>query len=162
MKKNRKWLKRIFIGGFLIFALMQLIRIDKSVPDINMQNDFIGMTNPPENVKTILKNACYDCHSYETKYPWYAEIAPVSWMLKKHINEGREEMNFSLWGTYSAKKADHKLEEAVELVEEGEMPLSSYTMAHEEAKLTKEQKDTLIDWLKSLRTGGAENDNDED
>lgn len=156
MKKNRKWLKRIFIGGFIVFLLMQFIRIDKTIPEYKKADDFISMINPPENVKTILNNACYDCHSYETKYPWYAEIAPVSWMLKKHINEGREEMNFSVWGTYSSKKADHKLEEAAELVEEGEMPLSSYTLAHKEAKLSKEQKEILVNWFNSLRTGEAD------
>ena len=82
-------IKKIILVVIAVFVIIQFIRIDKSNPQTNPTSDIINITNPPSEVKSILKNACYDCHSYETKYPWYAEIAPVSWLLKNHINDGR-------------------------------------------------------------------------
>ena len=74
---------------------------------------------------TLLESACYDCHSYKTKYQWYSNIAPVSWWLGHNVEEGREHLNFSTWGNYPTEKAEHKLEECAEEVDEGEMPLNS-------------------------------------
>ncbi len=147
MKKSKK----IILALIVIFVIMQFFRIDKSTPEIDASKDFITITNPSAEVKEILTNTCYDCHSFETKYPWYSNVAPVSWWTKKHVNEGREELNFSVWGEYSAKKADHKLEECVEEVEEGEMPLESYTITHGDAKLTNEQKELLEVFFNGLR-----------
>lgn len=133
-------------------AVIQLFRIDKtnkvSAPEI----DFMVMTHADAEMAGILKTSCYDCHSNEIKYPWYTNIAPVSWWIKHHINEGSGHLNFSEWGNYASRKADHKLEECVEMVESGEMPMSSYTLLHGEAKLSKEQQTRLIDWFNSLRT----------
>ena len=137
---------------------IQFFRIDTSVPEVSPASDFISITNPSNEVESILKTSCYDCHSYETKYPWYSNIAPVSWWLKYHINDGRKHLNFSIWGEYSSKKADHKLEECVEEVEEGEMPLGSYTITHSEAKLNSSQKKLLEDFFQSLRTFESEDD----
>ncbi len=106
---------------------------------------------PNTEIKTILKASCYDCHSNESAYPWYTNIAPFSWLVKNHINEGRQHLNFSEWGTYSIEKSDHKLEECIDEVEEGEMPLSSYTLMHKEAELSKEQKEALMHWFISIR-----------
>ena len=143
--------KKIIGVIVLAFVLIQFIRIDKSVPEFDKSKDFIAITQPPVEVANILKNACYDCHSYNTKYKWYAEIAPVSFFIKYHINEGRDELNFSLWGDYAQNKSDHKLEASVEHVEEGEMPLWSYRIAHPEAQLSNAQKEQLMSWFKSLR-----------
>ncbi|MEP2026185.1 heme-binding domain-containing protein, partial [Reichenbachiella sp.] len=98
----------------------------------------------------IIKTSCYDCHSYHTKYPWYTNVAPLSWWIGDHIEEGREHFNLSEWGAYSEKKALHKLEEFYEEVEEGEMPLTSYTLIHGEASLSDEQVKKLVTWVKSL------------
>jgi len=152
MKKNKK----IILVLLVLFVVMQFFRIDKSTPEIEETKDFISITNPSVEVKTILINACYDCHSFETKYPWYSEVAPISWWTKDHVNEGREELNFSLWGEYSAKKADHKLEESIEEVEAGEMPLVSYTLIHGEAKLTNDQRMLLKDFFNGLRDFSSE------
>jgi hypothetical protein len=97
-----------------------------------------------------MKTTCYDCHSEETKTPWYAQVAPFSWWINDHINEGKEHLNFSAFGTYSAKKAAHKMEECYEELEKGEMPLTSYTITHADARLSDEQKATLINWFKSV------------
>ena len=99
----------------------------------------------------MLKTSCYDCHSNESIYPWYTNIAPVSWWIKKHINEGRDELNFSEWGNYSARRKDHKLDEIIELVEEGEMPLKSYLITHGDAKISTEQRAKIIEWAKTVR-----------
>ena len=148
--------KKIFLAIIAIIVLIQFFRIDKTNPEVITENDFITITQPSEEVTTILKTACYDCHSNESKYPWYTNIAPISWWVKQHINEGREELNFSEWGTFKAKKKDHKLEELIEEVEEGEMPLKEYTWTHAEANLTKEQKELLIQWIKEIRAAAKE------
>ena len=149
MKKSKG--KKILIVVIVAFIVMQFFRIDMSAPQIDVAKDFITITNPSDEVKQLLKSTCYDCHSYETKYPWYSQVAPVSWWLKHHVNEGREELNFSEWGSYDAEKVDHKLEECAEEVEEAEMPLKPYTFTHSEAKLSQEQRETLEDFFIELR-----------
>lgn len=142
--------KKIGIGLLVVIVGMQFFRIDKTNPPVIGGEDIIAMTDPSEEVQTILKNSCYDCHSNEVKYPWYTNIAPVSWFVGDHIEEGREHLNFSTWAQYSEKKRAHKLKECVEEVEEHEMPLESYTWMHSEAKLTEEQREMLEDWFKSI------------
>jgi hypothetical protein len=102
-------------------------------------------------VKTILNKACMDCHSNNTRYPWYNNIQPVAFWLANHVDEGKEELNFSEFKTYKLKRQDHKLEEVVEMIQEGEMPLSSYTITHGDAKLTESEKQLLINWANEGR-----------
>lgn len=130
---------------------MQFFRIDKTNPPAEPASDMIAVENVPEDIQVILKNACYDCHSHETEYPWYSNVAPVSWWLKDHIDEGREHLNFSEWASYDAERKAHKLEELAEEVEEKEMPLESYTWAHSESKLSDEERQALVDWANSKR-----------
>ena len=144
-------IKKKFLLALLVTLIgIQFIRIDQSNPPVDQSKDLIALHNPPENIEKMLRNACYDCHSHETKYPWYANVAPASWLLADHRNHGRHHLNFSIWGEYSEKKYKHKLEECVEMVEEGEMPMTSYVMFHEEAKLTEEQKEALLSWFMQL------------
>ena len=91
------------------------------------------------------------CHSDNARYPWYTEVQPVAWYMQHHINEGRAELNFSQFATYSPKKAHHKIEEVEETVSEGEMPIYSYTLMHSEAKLTNEEKKIIINWAREFR-----------
>ena len=139
--------KQIAIGFIALLVIIQFIRIDKTNPAVVIENDFIVQTNPPEHIQTILKTSCYDCHSNESTYPWYTNVAPISWWVKQHINEAREELNFSEWGTFNAKRQKHKLEECFEMIQEGEMPLPSYLIVHSEAKLT--TKNELVAWFKA-------------
>ena len=141
---------KIILGVLAIFVIMQFFGIDKENPSYPAENDFIAITNPPAEIAQIIKTSCYDCHSYHTEYPWYTSIAPLSWWIGDHIEEGREHFNLSEWGSYSEKKALHKLEEFYEEVEEGEMPLYSYTLIHGEASLSPEQVEKLVTWVKSL------------
>lgn len=143
--------KKILLILLGVFVVMQFFRITKTNATVVASNDFISITQPNAEVKALLESACYDCHSNQTRYPWYSEVAPVSWWLQHHVDEGKEHLNFSEWGTYSEKRSDHKLEECAEEVEHGEMPLDSYTWTHSDAKLTAEQRELLEDFFTSLR-----------
>jgi hypothetical protein len=147
--KTKLSLKRVGIAFIVLFIVIQVFRINKTITPVNEQTDFMAVTQTNPEVATILKNACYDCHSNQPTYPWYTSVAPVSWWIKNHINEGSKHLNFSIWQTYTVKRKDHKLEECVEMIEEGEMPMNSYTWMHPEAKLTDAQKQLLIDWFKA-------------
>ena len=153
-------LKNIGLALLAIFVVIQFFRIDKTNPPIDPNKDFITITHASPEVSSILKTSCYDCHSNEAKYPWYTNIAPFSWWIKHHINEGMEELNFSEWGSYKARRMDHKLKEGIELIEKNEMPLYSYTIMHGDAKLSAEQKEKLISFFKSLRTGESDKPRD--
>ena len=158
MKKYLKWTA---IALLMILLVLQFFQINKTNPEIKPAEDFLVINKTEASTAKLLKDACYDCHSHETKYPWYTNVVPLSWWIKKHIVKGREELNFSTWATYSAKKADHKLEESIEMLEEKKMPLKSYVIAHSEAKLSAEQIKQLSDYFRSQRITGAENGNKE-
>ena len=98
----------------------------------------------------LIKTSCYDCHSNETKYPWYTNIQPVAWFLQNHIEDGRKHLNFSTFATYEPKRQARKLSEAAEEIEQGEMPLDSYVLIHTNANLSAEQKVTLINYFKKI------------
>jgi cytochrome c551/c552 len=133
----------------VIIVGIQFVRIDKNNPESNPEKDFIALENPPEEVKVMLKNACYDCHSHQTVYPWYTNVAPFSWVIGKHITEGRKHLNFSTWADYKRDKQLHMLEEAAEEVKEGHMPIPNYTWMHSEAKLSDADRSKMTDWLES-------------
>jgi len=134
-----------------LFVFIQFIRPKKNEGNLDGPNDIAQVLQVPEEVKTILHASCYDCHSNRTQYPLYSRIMPFGWWLNHHIEEGKEHLNFSEFGSYSKEKQDHKLEETEEEVKEGEMPLSSYTFIHGEAKLSKEQVALLTDWVEKTR-----------
>jgi len=146
-----KIIKKMAKVLLLVLIAMQFYRPEKNTAQGNHTAIFITETNPPEAVKLILKNTCYDCHSNNTRYPWYNNVAPVSYWLADHVTRGKGELNFSAWGSYSSKKKSHKLEEVVEVIEAGEMPLKEYTWTHTEAKLTDAQKEAIIKWAKQSK-----------
>lgn len=146
--------KKILLALAGILLVIQFFRPDTSVPNVYPSQDIRNALQPPADVTSILEAACYDCHSYETRYPWYNHIAPVSWWLANHVREGREHLNFNTFGTLPAEDRAHALEEIVETVEKGEMPLGSYTWTHADARLSAEQKATLVAWAKGA--GGGE------
>jgi len=142
-------MKKIALFLIIVFIIIQFIRPDKNEGGYESLTAFKTETNVSEEVAQILQTNCFDCHSNQTVYPWYAEISPLSFWFKDHIDEGKEELNFSEWKTYSVKKKDHKLEELIEEVEEGEMPLDSYTWIHE--KLSEKDQNTLLEWANLSR-----------
>jgi hypothetical protein len=116
-------------------------------------------TNPPVTgepawdspaTKALAQRACFDCHSNETAWPWYSNVAPVSWLLQRHVTEGRERLNFSTWGT-GRQEVDH----AARLVQQGEMPPWDYQLLHPDARLSDTEKQQLIDGLTSTFAGGG-------
>jgi len=143
--------KKILVGLAVLFVIIQFFRIDKTNLPVEASVDMIKVMKVPTEIEGILSTSCYDCHTNETIYPWYTNIAPVSWWIKKHVDEGRDELNFSEWGIYSLRRKDHKLDEIIELVEENEMPLKSYLLVHGDASLSAEQKAQLVDWANSAR-----------
>ena len=143
--------KKIGWTLLILFLVIQLYRPEKNSSPTNDLTTFLDETNPPAEVEAVFKSSCYDCHSNSTNYPWYNQVAPVSWWLADHIEEGKEHLNFAAWDSYSGKKKDHKLEEVVETVESGEMPLDEYTWTHEEARLTQAQRQAIIDWANQTR-----------
>ena len=144
-------MKKLLIIVIVLLVAIQFITIDKTNPPIDMSKDFISVINSPSDLGTVIKSSCYDCHSHHTKYPWYSNVAPISWLIKDHINNGRNHLNFSTWADYSEKKKDHKLEECIEMIKSGEMPMNGYVMLHDEAEITHEQKMKLISWFSELR-----------
>ena len=113
--------------------------------------DIASVHTVPAPVQNILRSACYDCHSNKTTYPWYSKLQPVSMWLEDHIAEGKKELNFSEFATYPLARQFRKLEEIGGEVKEGEMPLESYTFIHTDAKLTADQRATLVNWSDALR-----------
>ncbi len=142
---------KILIAVVILLVAIQFITIDKTNPPAEPGKDFVTLTNPPSELGTIIENSCYDCHSNHTKYPWYSNVAPASWLLKSHIDDGRKHLNFSTWGDYNSKKKDHKLEECIEMIKSEEMPMKGYVLLHSEAEITHEQKMFLINWFTELR-----------
>lgn len=104
----------------------------------------------PQNVKTILVQSCYDCHSNNTSYPWYSSIQPGAWYMAKHIRKGKEELNFSDFGKYSARRQRNKFSAMAGQIKDGEMPLSSYTLIHRNAVLSQEDKRVLMEWFGAM------------
>ncbi len=141
--------KNILKGVFLLLLVAQVIQTDKGPFEIKEQNQFKTIQNPPEKVLSLLQTACYDCHSYETKYPWYAYVAPVSWAINSHTKNARKKMNFSTWGDYSLEDQKHLLHECAEEIEEGHMPPKGYSALHSEAAIDASSQKMLLDWLES-------------
>ncbi|MGC4129386.1 MAG: heme-binding domain-containing protein [Bergeyella sp.] len=143
-------MKKIVTLLFLIFIFLQFFQIEKTNPPVNKGMDFLTIKKTPETIASQIRNSCYDCHSNETKYPWYSYVQPFGWFLQNHIKEGRKELNFSTFATYEPKRQAHKLEEAAEMVEHDAMPLESYLLIHDEAKMTDAQKTEMINYFKRI------------
>ena len=145
-------MKKFSVILLVAFILIQFFPIDKNNPAPTPQMDFLTIKNTPETTANLIRNGCYDCHSNETKYLWYSNVQPIAWFLQDHIEEGRKELNFSTFATYEPKRQAHKLAEAIEQIEKGEMPLDSYIIAHSEAKFSEAQKQEVIQYLKLVES----------
>lgn len=145
-----KILKKILLVALGALILLQFYRPEKNLAEYQDVASFETETQPTPEIKTILENKCYDCHSNKTEYPWYAEVAPFSILVADHVEEGNEHFNVSQWDSYDDKKKDHKLDELIEEVEEGHMPEDSYTWIH--GGISEDEKQDLMDWAKLART----------
>jgi len=146
-----KVLKKILLFLLIVFVIAQFFGPEKNQGEMASIEAFLNETNPPEDVKAILKESCFDCHSSVTRYPWYSSITPVNYWMADHIKNGTKHFNVSKWEGSSVKRKDHKFDELIEMVEKKEMPLPSYTWTHIEAKLTDVQIESIIKWAKQVR-----------
>jgi hypothetical protein len=142
----KKILKVVVILIVVAFVVIQFFRPDFNNPPENPGDTLEASTAVPPDVEAILSRSCADCHSNRTTYPWYAQIAPSSWLLSSHIQEGRQNLNISVWNTYDTGKKVRKLGAMCDEVQKGEMPLPSYLWVHWSAKLREGDAKTLCDW----------------
>lgn len=142
-------MKKVLLYGFIIFLSFQLIQIDKENPSVNKKIDYNWVTHASAEIQKILKKACYDCHSNEVNYPWYSSIAPISWFIKEHVNQGKEYVNFSEYGKYNRYQKEHINSSLYRVIENKTMPLNSYLWMHKEANLSEEEYVLLLNWFQT-------------
>jgi hypothetical protein len=143
-------MRKVLLGLLVGLILIQFISPERNDSG-DRSNDYTTAMQVPKEVKEIIKTSCADCHSNKTEYPWYSNIAPVSWYIANHVNDGREHLNFSEWTAYNKDQKDHIIKDLEEELEERNMPLKSYLLIHKDAKLTQEQYNILLVWVKSLK-----------
>jgi hypothetical protein len=144
-------LKKILFVVVIIFVAIQFYRPARNMSKAVSTNDITNVHPPSSEVNNILQKACNDCHSNNSNYPWYTNIQPFGMWIQDHIDEGKSELNFSEFKTYTAKRQAKKMHEIEEMIEENEMPLYSYTIIHRNAKLTDIEKQQLIAWAKAFQ-----------
>ena len=149
-KKKRYRIKNFILCLLFVFIIMQFFQPDKNNSDIVTTHRITNTTIIPDSINYLLQIACYDCHSDNTRYPWYSNIQPAGWWIAKHVKNGKKHLNFDAFSTYTQKKQLKKLEEIKESVEEGWMPLQSYTWIHKDAILDATQKKILLNWIDSI------------
>jgi hypothetical protein len=143
-------LTKIAIAVVVLLVLIQLVPVSRINPPSP------STIQAPDDVLSVLKRSCFNCHSHETQWPWYSHVAPVSWLVAHDVNEGRGAMNFSNWAQYDAKeRADH-FKEIWDEVEDGGMPPWYYLLMHREARLSERDKQVLHDWVLSQGVSGGE------
>lgn len=143
--------KKILLGLLAILIIIQFIKPDKNIHTGYQPNNIATKFTIPNDVQQILQNACYDCHSNNTKYPWYSNFQPAAWFLNGHVVDGKKELNFDEYTSRSLRYQYHKLEETEEMIHKGEMPLKSYTLLHKEAILTQQEKQAVINWVNATK-----------
>lgn len=144
-------IKKVLFVVLVVIIAIQFIQPDRNENGQVLSTDISKTVFVPENAQTVLKDACYDCHSNHTVYPWYTYVQPVGLILAGHIKNGKSELNFSEFGSYSIRKQKNKLTSIVNSLRDKTMPLSSYTIIHKNARLTKDEKAIIIDWANKTK-----------
>lgn len=157
MKTAWKIIKWIFIASVCLFILIQLKRPARTNPAVDPSHTIEAHTQISPQVAEILNRSCSDCHSNKTEWPWYTNVAPVSWWITDHVNTGRKDMNLSEWGGLDHDRRDKKLRQICDEVYDGAMPLSSYLPMHPKAKLSEQDKKALCDWTEAERARLSDN-----
>ena len=145
----KKLIKLILLVFIVVIVVIQIFRPERFTSNEITKDDITKVYTVQDNVQKILKRSCFDCHSNHTVWPWYTNIAPVSWLVADDVNKGRNKMNFSEWGKISVSKQGTKLQKICDNVTEGEMPLPKYLMIHKDAVLSQEEKDILCKWAEA-------------
>jgi hypothetical protein len=137
---------KILLGIGILLIAIQFIRPARNISSQILATDITKTVKVSDSVQAVLKKACYDCHSNNTNYPWYSNIQPVGWFLANHVSGGKRHLNFSDFGSYTQRRQQSKLNDVANEVQDGGMPLSSYTMIHKEARLNANEKSLIIKW----------------
>lgn len=143
MKRSAKFVGLLFI---VVLIVLQFFQPEKNQGSDTQENDLLLVTSVPDSLASVLRKACYDCHSNHTEYPWYSRISPVSWYLDKHIRQGKEDLNLSEYGLLEKADKIGALSDIYDALEAGTMPLQSYLLIHQDARISQEEIDALIDW----------------
>ncbi|MEO6330042.1 MAG: heme-binding domain-containing protein [Ginsengibacter sp.] len=143
-------LKKIILALLIVFVASQFIQPARNKSKQLLATDFVSLYPVPDSVQTILQNACYDCHSNNTSYPWYVNIQPMGWIMKRHIDNGKAKLNFSEFGIYSNRRRVSKLKEISNQIKDDEMPITSYRTMHKNANLTTEEKVLVMNWINKI------------
>jgi hypothetical protein len=151
MKKAWQILRWVAVALACLFLLAQFVRPARTNPAVYQSLTLESRMPPNPQVAAILDRSCKDCHSNQTRWPWYSNVAPVSWFVIDHVNEGRENLNFSEWGRYTQRDVEGLMKQICQEVKSGAMPLSSYTPMHPGSKLSPEDVKLLCDWTSSGR-----------
>ena len=146
-----KVVKIIAVVLLVAFVGIQFIPTTRNQSDMVPETDFMLVNNVPENIQNKLQVSCYDCHSNNTQYPWYNNVQPVAWFLEDHIKEGKAELNFNEWDSLSTRRKTSKLRSIIKQIENGEMPLDSYTFIHRDAKFSEAEAEEIINWVTQLK-----------
>lgn len=135
----------------ILLVLIQVVQPTKNKSEGPSEDDISKVYAMPNDLHQTLVHKCYDCHSNNTRYPWYFNIQPIGWWLAAHVHDAKEHLNFSTFRNYTSARKANKLEDLLEVVEDGSMPIKSYVAFHPESVLTKEDKEAIKTWLASLK-----------
>ena len=144
-------LKKIFVVSGIVIILIQFIRPVHNHSSRPLTTDISKTVQIPDTVGTLLKNACYDCHSDFTDYPWYSNIQPMGWLMAYHIKKAKNQLNLSEFGTYSQRRQLSKLDGIINSIRDNAMPLPSYKIMHKKAKLSAKEKEMVIKWAQQAK-----------
>jgi len=143
-------IKKILFVLLIGLIVIQFIHAKRNKADGIQVNNIGNIHLVPDDVKSILEKACMDCHSNNTRYPWYSNLQPVGWWMTGHINDGKKELNFDEFTNKNLRFQYHKMDETIKQVKEGEMPLNSYLWIHKDAKLSQDEKNIIINWATAI------------
>jgi len=147
----QKVAKSLLIVLVVAFLAIQFVRPERTNPSVDSSRTIHSQLQPPPEVASILERSCIDCHSNQTRWPWYSNVAPTSWLLVSHVNQAREHMNLTEWAKYEQKDAEELLEDICKETSKGDMPLPSYLLIHRSSKLSPQDVRTLCEWSKTAR-----------
>ena len=149
----RGWGRRIVVAVLALIVVAQFIPVGRANPPEDPAQTVYATMPPPPDIAGLLRRACHDCHSSQTVWPWYSQVAPVSWLVARDVTKGRGELNFSEWGRYPGRRKDRKLKEICEQVTRGKMPMPVYTLMHPQAKLSDQDRKAMCGWADAVRQG---------
>jgi hypothetical protein len=141
--------KKLKIGLYILIAIgaiIQVFRPDRSNPEFDRTKDIGELAGMDSSIARLFRRSCYDCHSYETRWPWYSNVAPVSWLLASDVDGGRRHVNFSIWGKYAPSRRSQSLDDMHDEITSGDMPLPKYLVLHPDARLTQAERDSIVAW----------------